>query len=484
MRGWCDADMEELNVIDCVERVRARLIADLPDLPAELQRLRGRDIKCVSDEQIRHSLVAVALGIDENVPEGRREIRRQMAAIENSTDELATNGHLQSKIPRQLPVALTKRGSNANGNADASFAQRLSNCPNLMSAVSLVEQEFPFLRGRKTYAFLLSIGYPAATPAGETMRFLFRLGHTTEPQLNPHTRRSYFEKLTHLSRLGGVSLPELDYLFGLYSGARKVKGYKAPCGVQPRCAECTLSNFCAYVKHHPPKPMTQNVPIKDWAHEERPRERMLAGERLSSAELLAIILRTGTGTRSALDLGRELLHKFGTLHGIENASVAQITKVPGIGPAKAIEIKAAIELGRRVLQPAADSRDGLKAIGSSRDIFDMYRPRYKSATQEEFLLLALNTKNKLQREYSISVGTLNASIVHPRDVFKPALAEAAAGVVFVHNHPSGDPAPSPEDHALTRRLVEAGNILGIKVLDHVIIGAQRYFSFSDEGLLG
>jgi DNA repair protein RadC len=238
------------------------------------------------------------------------------------------------------------------------------------------------------------------------------------------------------------------------------------------------------VKHHPPKPIVQNVPIKNWAHEERPRERMLAGERLSSAELLAIILRTGTGTRSALDLGRELINKFGTLHALEKASISQLTEVPGIGPAKAIEIKAAIELGRRVVQPAADVRDGLKSLGSSRDVFDMYRARYKSATQEEFLLLVLNTKNKIQREVSISVGTLNASIVHPRDVFKPALAEAAAGVVFVHNHPSGDPAPSPEDHALTRRLVEAGNILGIKVLDHVVIGAQTFFSFADNGLLG
>jgi len=194
-----------------------------------------------------------------------------------------------------------------------------------------------------------------------------------------------------------------------------------------------------------------------------------------------VVLRTGSGRRSAVDLGRQLLSEFGSLHRLEKASPRDLTRVKGIGLAKAVEIKAAIELGRRITQPAADERDGLKPVGCSRDVFDLYRPRYKSATQEEFLLLVLNTKNRIQREVVVSVGTLNSSIVHPRDVFNHALREAAAGVIFVHNHPSGDPTPSPEDHALTKRLAEAGSLLGIKVMDHIIIGSQKYYSFADEG---
>jgi DNA repair protein RadC len=472
--------MEELKVIDLVERLRARLVRDVPSITASIHALQTRNHLEITFEQLKEVLVATVLGLEHELPDGRREARRQLQLIESGQPLDSLNG--RQRLFEQLRAAISVLNERAG--SEDSFHSRLVNCPNLFSAAALVQKEFNFLSGRKVYEFLLAIGYPAAMPSADTMRFLFRLGQLPTPELTPQTRREYLEKMTHLARVSNIALPELDYLFGVYSGTRRIKGYRTPCGIQPRCAECTLTSFCAYIKHNPPKPMVQTVPIKEWAHEERPRERMLAGERLSSAELLAIILRSGTGTRSALDLGRELINKFGTLHALETASISQITEVPGIGPAKAIEIKAAIELGRRVVQPAADVRDGLKSLGSSRDVFDMYRARYKSATQEEFLLLVLNTKNKIQREVSVSRGTLNASIVHPRDVFKPALAEAAAGVVFVHNHPSGDPGPSPEDHALTRRLVEAGNILGIKVIDHVIIGAQTFYSFADNGLLG
>lgn len=155
----------------------------------------------------------------------------------------------------------------------------------------------------------------------------------------------------------------------------------------------------------------------------------------------------------------------------------------GIGPAKAVEIKAAIELGKRVTASEHDPRKEWNPISGSRDIFQKYRTRYKAATQEEFLLVILNTKHKIQKDVSISVGTLNSSIVHPRDVFHHALREAAASVIFVHNHPSGDPTPSPEDFSITKRLAEAGTILGIKVLDHIIIGSHDYYSFADSGTL-
>ncbi|MBA2669931.1 MAG: DNA repair protein RadC [Gemmatimonadetes bacterium] len=278
---------------------------------------------------------------------------------------------------------------------------------------------------------------------------------------------------------------ELDLLIGLFSGARKSSHVDPVCTTNPSCGACSVAPYCTYVRYRtapPSVPATRS--IKEWAVDERPRERLLAGERLSNAELLAIILRNGSGGSSALDLARELLARFKTLHRLGSAGVDEISGVRGIGPAKAAEIRAALELGRRVMQPENDDRDGLRTVTSSRDVFDFYRPRYKNATQEEFVLLALNTKNRITREVTISVGTLNSSIVHPRDVFNHALREAAAGVIFLHNHPSGDPAPSREDITLTTRLCEAGRLLGIKVLDHVIVGATRYYSFADEGALG
>src|SRR5690606_21513511 len=142
---------------------------------------------------------------------------------------------------------------------------------------------------------------------------------------------------------------------------------------------------------------------------------------------------TGSGRLSAVELARELLHTFGTLHDLEKASPQEIVermRGKGIGPAKAVEICAAIELGRRVTQPAADTRLGQRMMATSRDVFELCRPRYKAATQEEFLLLVINTKNRLQKEVPVSLGTLNSSIVHPRDVFRHALREAAAAVIF------------------------------------------------------
>jgi len=332
---------------------------------------------------------------------------------------------------------------------------------------------------------LCAIGYPAALPARETQRFLKNLGLLKLVGDTPEHRRSFFQIMERASRLSGHNLSQVDFLFRLYCGAEKAKNVSATCSRKPACNKCTLQVNCPYGTFRGEEPAKESNPIKQWARDERPRERLLAGERLTNAELLGIILRTGTGTHSAVELGRQLMKEFKTLHALERASPMEIvSKVRGIGPAKAAEIKAAIELGSRVVRPAADERDGYQAVLGSTSVFDLYRTRYKAATQEEFLLLILNIKNKIQREVSISVGTINKSIVHPRDVFHHALREAAASVIFVHNHPSGDPTPSPEDNELTNRLYDAGKLLGIEVIDHVIVGAQRYYSYRDAGRLG
>ncbi len=238
----------------------------------------------------------------------------------------------------------------------------------------------------------------------------------------------------------------------------------------------------------PDAPKPYPTSIREWPEQERPRERLLArgaGE-LAETELLAIILRTGGGPKrvkegggSALDLARSLLHRFGGLRGIENAGLNELCTVHGIGPAKVAQLKAALELGRRFLA----ERDGECVLSSSEEVAAYFAPRLRVRRKEIFQVALLNTKNHLLRVETVSQGSINETMVHPREVFAPALKESAASVVFVHNHPSGDPAPSEADRRLTRRLRETGDLLGIRVLDHIIVGESACYSFADHGEL-
>ncbi len=225
--------------------------------------------------------------------------------------------------------------------------------------------------------------------------------------------------------------------------------------------------------------------IKDWPEDERPRERLLQyGEStLSDAQLLAIMLRTGdhSSGMTAVDLARQLLTTFEeSLEAMSAATVAELQQVPGIGPAKACEIKAAFEIGRRLL-----ARQGgqLVQFRSSKNVANYYMPLLAGKKREQFQVILLDRKNRVMRDVMVSQGSLTASVVHPREVFNPAIRDSAAAVIFVHNHPSGDPQPSQEDRVLTDRLVKAGQLLGIQVLDHIIVGRDTYMSFADEGLL-
>lgn len=225
-------------------------------------------------------------------------------------------------------------------------------------------------------------------------------------------------------------------------------------------------------------------PIKEWPADERPREKLLAhgAEKLTDAELLALIIRTGDSSskQSAVDLARSLLSRFGSLRQLSAASVSELCWLPGIGPAKAAEIQALFQIARRFadnrLQPG-------QAYRCSNDAFQHFHERLCDYRKEVFLALLLDSKNRLIREVQISEGSLNASIVHPREVFAPVLRESAAAVLFAHNHPSGDPTPSREDIEMTERLKQVGDLLGIRVLDHIIVGNGDYVSLADRGVL-
>jgi len=226
----------------------------------------------------------------------------------------------------------------------------------------------------------------------------------------------------------------------------------------------------------------ERLMIKDLPLEERPREKLkqLGTEALSNSELLAVLLRTGSKSESALQLAARLLSRSGGLRALPDLSLEEMEEIRGLGPAKAVMIKAALELGRRLAATPRGEPDSMTNPGQVARLF-MEELRYRK--KEHFKVLLLNTKNHIISREEISIGSLNVSIVHPREIFNAPLRKSAASVILVHNHPSGDPSPSQEDLEVTRRLVEAGHILGIAVRDHIIIGDGCYFSFKEKGLI-
>ncbi|KIL41020.1 hypothetical protein SD70_09325 [Gordoniibacillus kamchatkensis] len=225
-----------------------------------------------------------------------------------------------------------------------------------------------------------------------------------------------------------------------------------------------------------------NLRIREVPPEERPRERMLnsGAESLSNAELLAILLRTGTVAESAVRLGEKLLAEAGGLRGLVGMNAERIMRIRGIGAAKALQVQAGIELGRRIARSAAGDK---LTIRSPRDAAELMMDEMRFLRKEHFVCLFLNTKNHLIAKETLSIGSLNASIVHPREVFRAAIERGSASIICLHNHPSGDPTPSREDIDLTARLDEAGRLLGIEVLDHIVIGDSRWISLKEQGLL-
>ena len=224
------------------------------------------------------------------------------------------------------------------------------------------------------------------------------------------------------------------------------------------------------------RPMIRDLPV-----DERPRERLAhAGEgALSMAELLAIILGTGVGGESALALATRLISRYGGLPGLARASFTELRAEKGLGPAKTAQLKAALELGRRMLMIAPEDRF---VVRSPADVAQLLMAEMSHLEQEHFRVLYLDTRNRLLGSETVYVGSLNASHIRVSEVFREAVKRNCASIIVVHNHPSGDPTPSPEDVEVTRQLVAAGNLLDIEVLDHLIIGQQRFVSLRERGL--
>jgi DNA repair protein RadC len=223
--------------------------------------------------------------------------------------------------------------------------------------------------------------------------------------------------------------------------------------------------------------------VLDLPPTDRPRERLraLGAHALTTAELLALILGTGSQGRPAHEAAQHILARSsGSLRKLGQLPMATLTELHGLGETKALAIHAALELGRRLSAEASDEGEPMRG---PRDVWRWYAPRMEGLTVEEFHVAILDAQHRLERDVLVSRGILNSSLVHPREVFREAIAERAASIVLVHNHPSGDPNPSVDDRAITSQLVAAGRLLDIPIQDHVVIGRGRYVSFAEAGLL-
>jgi DNA repair protein RadC len=219
------------------------------------------------------------------------------------------------------------------------------------------------------------------------------------------------------------------------------------------------------------------LPVSD-----RPRERLYwnGAEALADVELLALQLGVGARGRSAIDVARELLARYGSLADVAGREPAELAQIHGVGPAKAARLAAAFELTRRLRARTPGART---VLSQPAQVFEAFAPLMEDLRREVFRVALLDAQNGLLRDCVISEGTLSASLVHPREVFKPAILESAASIILLHNHPSGDPTPSREDVRLTRQLVDCARLLDLRIHDHVIVGRGRYVSLAERGLI-
>ena len=226
-----------------------------------------------------------------------------------------------------------------------------------------------------------------------------------------------------------------------------------------------------------------NTTIKSWAEDDRPREKLLLKGKsaLSDAELIAILIGSGNLEETAVDLSKRILNESNnSIAELSRLTIKDLTKFKGIGEAKALSIAAALELGRRRREEEAINK---KQITSSKDVFEIFHPFLSDLNYEEFWILLLNKANKIIGKFSISEGGLTGTVADPAKIFRKAIENNAVGMILCHNHPSGNIKPSDSDIKLTQKMKEGGKLLDIAVLDHIIIGEEKYFSFADEGLI-
>ncbi len=334
----------------------------------------------------------------------------------------------------------------------------------------------PGLAGLRGWRLLERLGRPIIVPEPALRRFLWRFGlFEQDPRDARHLPQAQ-AIAEQMARLAGIEPASLAALLRWLTGTAPQPAGGGWCVARPRCSECPLRAGCTLARFQP-SPTLPADSLRRRAELDDVRERLArdGGERLDDVELLAALLGAGGG----LELAAALLERFGNLPSLERASLVELTAVRGLTRARALQLKAALELGRRFAMTALAPGEQIRCAD---DIWQAYRGRFRNLPQEHFVIVLLDSKNRIMRDQIVSKGTLTGSLAHPREVFQQAIRHAASAIILMHNHPSGDPQPSPEDKEVTRRLREAGELLGIRVLDHIILGADDFFSFRDEGI--
>jgi len=298
------------------------------------------------------------------------------------------------------------------------------------------------------------------------LRMLARMGLVRSARPVEANLRRAEELIREMGAAVGVTPENVAEAFAAYVRPTDTAD-PAICGEKPACKQCNLKRHCA---HHNRRPS-----IKELPEDERPRERLIrhGPEAVSDAELLAIIIRDGTRKESAVALAKRLRAMFGSLEAISMLGIAELCEIEGIGPAKAAQIKAAMEIAKRLGGHVWELGEKFKG---SDQVFSHFDARMRDLKQEKFICMLLDTKNRLIKEVEISRGGLSGSMVDVKTVFGHAMRENASAVIFVHNHPTGDTTPSKEDLAVTQRLKEAADLMGMRMLDHVIVGGGSYRS--------
>lgn len=473
--------MDELRQADLIERIRQHVITSWPGAEEALRRLGEAEGGSSETEREGEALIAAVLRLPLTGGAARRRLLQLHEALARGLDAALAAG-LAPEEARRASSALRQLAAihREHGSARA-WAARFEGPAALLAGV---RRDLPALRGQDRWRFLRSAGAAVVVPERRRQTLLMRLGLLRAPEGDTEGGEAWSEQyeisLT-LAHLTSERLAVIDLLLGAYAGGEPgLPEGVAVCGRTPDCPRCPLQSLCEHFRHRgeaapPARPTMKSLPAED-----RPREKLAqrGPESLTDAELLAIVLRSGSGGGvTALDLAGRLLNRFGSVAELRRAGAHALCETAGIGPAKAAEILAALELGKR----AAAVRERGPALTSSQAIHAHLAPRMATLEHEEFWLLLLDTRLRLIREVTVSRGDLSGATVHPREVFKHAIRECAAAVIAAHNHPSGDPSPSSEDREITAQLAQAGEIVGIRLLDHLIIGTQGYVSFADRG---
>lgn len=479
---------KSLDMIDCVEKLRGYFLGLNPDFGRKREELLVSWLRLNQTEFVLEAYLAVCLKKDLDSASVRRTVHGLLQDLQYSGKASKKEDSRDSGVPglprklrEELQSGLQEMKSLLQ---DGALKKALET--SAQNAVNLLWSKPVGLSGLRAYRFLHLVGAPVAIPGSARRMALFRLGWLRSHKADKETFRAFQNVCEQAAQISGETVQSIDFLFDLLT-SDNIYNYRSHslCGRTPFCNSCVLSSYCEYYRHRGSKErrfQMETAPVLGWLPEDRPREQLerLGPGKLTDTQLLAIILRTGRKSQSVLELANTLLHQFGSFRGLENATIRELCGIRGVGKVKAIEIKAAIEIGKRFLNDEAKPKD---TIQKSEDIFQKYRLRFTDIRQETFHMLILTSRNQVLKEVEVSRGSLTSSTVHPREVFREAIRESASGVVFVHNHPSGDPTPSRTDILMTERLKSSGEILGIRVLDHIIIGEHSYYSFADQGLL-